>query len=204
MNWVLSVLGAVLLSLAGWEAWGWLPRLSQMIILLETALLPKDRRQVRREEWIAELAAQYDERRVSGLLWTLKLCPISLWERATSLPDAPEKVNWGDMSAYQELRLAHPEADNEVAELARTLEGMLGALDSARANTEAMLDRNREFVAASHELGTPLASALANLELLAGELEGEQADTAQAALVSTWQTRRLVGDLLARADAARQ
>ncbi|MFL5828888.1 MAG: sensor histidine kinase [Solirubrobacteraceae bacterium] len=103
-------------------------------------------------------------------------------------------------------RVPHPEADDEVAELARTLEGMLGALDSARADTEAMLDRQREFVAdASHELRTPLTSVLANLELLAEELEGEQADTAQAALRSTRRMRRLVGDLLllARADAKR-
>ena len=69
-------------------------------------------------------------------------------------------------------RLPRPEADDEVAELARTLEGMLAALDSARANTEAMLDRQREFVAdASHELRTPLTSVLANLELLSEELE---------------------------------
>jgi len=104
-------------------------------------------------------------------------------------------------------RLPHPEADDEVAELARTLEGMLAALDSARANTESMLDRQREFVAdASHELRTPLTSVLANLELLAEELEGEQAETAQAALRSTRRMRRLVGDLLllARADAHRE
>jgi signal transduction histidine kinase len=103
-------------------------------------------------------------------------------------------------------RIPHPEADDEVAELARTLEGMLAALDAARARTEAMLDRQREFVAdASHELRTPLTSVLANLELLAEELDGEQADSAQAALRSTRRMRRLVGDLLllARADAQR-
>jgi signal transduction histidine kinase len=69
-----------------------------------------------------------------------------------------------------------------------------------------MLDRQREFVAdASHELRTPLTSVLANLELLAEELEGEQADSAQAALRATRRMRRLVGDLLllARADARR-
>ncbi len=53
-------------------------------------------------------------------------------------------------------RLPHPEADDEVAELARTLEDMLAALDSARSDTEPMLERQREFVAdASHELRTP-------------------------------------------------
>ncbi len=102
--------------------------------------------------------------------------------------------------------LPHPESEDEVSELARTLEGMLGALDSARAETESMLARQREFVAdASHELRTPLTSVLANLELLAEELEGEQSETAHAALRSTRRMRRLVGDLLllARADARR-
>jgi signal transduction histidine kinase len=105
------------------------------------------------------------------------------------------------------LRIPHPEADDEVAELARTLESMLSALDEARAETESSLARQREFVAdAGHELRTPLTSVLANLELLADELDGEQADSAKAALRSTRRMRRLVGDLLllARADAERQ
>ncbi len=100
----------------------------------------------------------------------------------------------------------HPEAEDEIAELARTLEGMLGALDEARSATETALSRQREFVAdASHELRTPLTSVLANLELLTDELTGEQAESARAALRSTRRMRRLVGDLLllARADAQR-
>ncbi len=105
------------------------------------------------------------------------------------------------------LRIPHVEAEDEVAELARTLDGMLGALDSARGETEAALRRQREFVAdASHELRTPLTSVLANLELLADELDGEQAESAKSALRSTRRMRRLVGDLLllARADAERR
>ncbi len=103
-------------------------------------------------------------------------------------------------------QIPHPEAEDEIAELARTVQGMLGALDAARSDTQAMLDRQREFVAdASHELRTPLTSVLANLELLNEELTGEQAETAEAALRSTRRMRRLVGDLLllARADARR-
>ncbi len=103
-------------------------------------------------------------------------------------------------------RVPHPEAEDEIAELARTLDGMLAALDASRSHTQAMLDRQREFVAdASHELRTPLTSVLANLELLTEDLGGEQAETAEAALRSTRRMRRLVGDLLllARADAAR-
>ncbi len=105
------------------------------------------------------------------------------------------------------LRIPQPEADDEVADLARTLESMLGALDAARNESETALRRQREFVAdASHELRTPLTSVLANLELLADELDGEQADSAKSALRSTRRMRRLVADLLllARADVGRQ
>jgi signal transduction histidine kinase len=105
------------------------------------------------------------------------------------------------------LRLPHPEAEDEVAELARTLEGMLRSLDAARGETQAALERQREFVAdASHELRTPLTSVLANLELLEEELEGEQQEAAASALRSSRRMRRLVADLLllARADAGRR
>ncbi len=97
-------------------------------------------------------------------------------------------------------------ADDEVAELARTLDGMLLALDESRAEQEGMLERQREFVAdASHELRTPLTSVLANLELLAETLDGESREAADAALRSSRRMRRLVQDLLllARADAHR-
>ncbi|HEX2085660.1 MAG TPA: HAMP domain-containing sensor histidine kinase [Solirubrobacteraceae bacterium] len=103
-------------------------------------------------------------------------------------------------------RIPEPEADDEVAELARTLDGMLRALDAARDEQDTMLQRQREFVAdASHELRTPLTSVLANLEFLAETLDGEQADAASSALRSSRRMRRLVQDLLllARADAQR-
>jgi two-component system OmpR family sensor kinase len=99
-----------------------------------------------------------------------------------------------------------PQADDEVAELARTLESMLHELDAARSETEAMLTRQRQFVAdASHELRTPLTSVLANLELLAESLDDDQGDAARSALRSSQRMRRLVADLLllARTDAAR-
>jgi two-component system OmpR family sensor kinase len=102
--------------------------------------------------------------------------------------------------------IPHFESDDEVAELAQTLEAMLAALDAARGETEASLTRQREFVAdASHELRTPLTSVLANLELLEEELRGEQREAAASALRSSRRMRRLVADLLllARADAGR-
>jgi len=104
------------------------------------------------------------------------------------------------------LSVPQPEADDEVAELARTLEGMLHELDAARGEMEAMLTRQRQFVAdASHELRTPLTSVLANLELLAESLHGDQGEAARSALRSSQRMRRLVADLLllARNDVGR-
>jgi len=104
-------------------------------------------------------------------------------------------------------RVPVPAADDEVAELARTLNEMLSALAGSREETEVMLARQRQFVAdASHELRTPLTSVLANLELLVEELAGEQGEAARSALRSSRRMRRLVADLLllARADVGRE
>jgi signal transduction histidine kinase len=106
-----------------------------------------------------------------------------------------------------DVTLPRPEANDEVADLAVTLEDMLRELGAARSETEAALLRQREFVAdASHELRTPLTSILANLELLEAELDGEQREIAGSALRSSRRMRRLVADLLllARADAGRE
>jgi two-component system, OmpR family, sensor kinase len=103
-------------------------------------------------------------------------------------------------------RVPVPPTDDEVTELARTLDEMLQALGASRADTVAMLARQREFVAdASHELRTPLTSVLANLELLADALDGDQGEAARSALRSAHRMRRLLADLLllARADAQR-
>jgi signal transduction histidine kinase len=101
-------------------------------------------------------------------------------------------------------------SDDEVGELADTLDQMLGSLDEARTEREASMQRQREFVAdASHELRTPLTSVLANLELLQDSLRGagqqEEREVVDSALRSSKRMNRLVGDLLllARADAGR-
>jgi two-component system OmpR family sensor kinase len=108
-------------------------------------------------------------------------------------------------------RIPEPERDDEVGELARTLDDMLRELDAARAETEQAMKRQREFVAdASHELRTPLTSVLANLELLQERLVREGGSTddhemVDSALRSSKRMSRLVSDLLllARADAGR-
>jgi two-component system, OmpR family, sensor kinase len=108
-------------------------------------------------------------------------------------------------------RIPEPERDDEVGELARTLDQMLRQLDAARSETEQMMHLQREFVAdASHELRTPLTSILANLELLqerldSAEPKGEDVEMVDSALRSSRRMSRLVSDLLllARADAGR-
>jgi two-component system OmpR family sensor kinase len=112
----------------------------------------------------------------------------------------------GDPSSH----MPDPKVEDEVGELARTLEQMLRSLDAARTEREAALKKQREFVAdASHELRTPLTSVLANLELLQASLREPRQDEDRAmvdsALRSSRRMSRLVADLLllARADAGR-
>jgi two-component system OmpR family sensor kinase len=106
-------------------------------------------------------------------------------------------------------RLPVRAADDEIGELARTMDGMLEALDDARSEREGAFERQREFVAdASHELRTPLTSVQANLELLRdnGEPPEDDREAIDSALASTRRMSRLVSDLLllARADAGRR
>jgi two-component system, OmpR family, sensor kinase len=101
-----------------------------------------------------------------------------------------------------------PTAGDEVGELAQTLETMLRSLDASRAEREAAMQKQREFVAdASHELRTPLTSVLANLELLEASLaeRTDEREMVDSALRSSRRMKRLVADLLllARADAGR-
>ncbi|HEX6752194.1 MAG TPA: ATP-binding protein [Solirubrobacterales bacterium] len=119
---------------------------------------------------------------------------------------AREVAVTGDPSPH----MPDPQVDDEVGELARTLEQMLRSLDAARGEREAAMKKQREFVAdASHELRTPLTSVLANLELLEASLHEPRDDEERAmvdsALRSSRRMSRLVSDLLllARADAGR-
>jgi signal transduction histidine kinase len=119
---------------------------------------------------------------------------------------AREIAATGDPSRH----MPEPNVEDEVGELARTLEQMLRSLDAARTEREAAMKKQREFVAdASHELRTPLTSVLANLELLEASLEEPDHEDDRAmvdsALRSSRRMSRLVADLLllARSDAGR-
>jgi two-component system, OmpR family, sensor kinase len=115
-----------------------------------------------------------------------------------------------EITTTQDLsrQLPRPVADDEVAELTRTLQEMLAALEASQTEREAAMQKQREFVAdASHELRTPLTSILANLELLEAQLaktgQGEEREIVTSAVRSSQRMSRLVADLLvlARSDA---
>ena len=119
-----------------------------------------------------------------------------------------ERARRSPRPATPRSHMPAPPVEDEVGELAKTLEEMLRSLDAARSEREQALQQQREFVAdASHELRTPLTSVLANLELLQASLGGadqaEDREVVDSALRSSRRMSRLVSDLLllARADA---
>jgi signal transduction histidine kinase len=107
-------------------------------------------------------------------------------------------------------RVDHSGPPDEVGRLARTFNGMLGALQASYDQTEAALQAQRRFVAdASHELRTPLTTIRGNLALLGREppISGEDRQAVLADMTEeSERMSRLVDDLLtlARADAGRQ
>jgi signal transduction histidine kinase len=95
-------------------------------------------------------------------------------------------------------RVPEPDAPREIARLARTMNAMLGRLQTSS-------DQQRRFVAdASHELRSPLARMRAELEVDAAHPESaDPAATSASVLAETVGVQRLVEDLLllARGDA---
>jgi two-component system, OmpR family, sensor kinase len=148
---------------------------------------------------------------VLGATLLASLAGLAIARRAmrpiSSLTTTARRIaDTGDPSGHMPV----PRVDDEVGELARTLEQMLRSLDAARSEREAALKKQRAFVAdASHELRTPLTSILANLELLQASLEDpgqeEERVMVDSALRSSGRMSRLVTDLLllARADTGR-
>jgi signal transduction histidine kinase len=97
-----------------------------------------------------------------------------------------------------ERRVSVPAGDDEIARLARTMNGMLGRIETATR-------RQQQFVAdASHELRNPLTRIRSELEVDAAHPESaDLAATHRSILDETIALQQLVDDLLqlARADA---
>jgi signal transduction histidine kinase len=88
-------------------------------------------------------------------------------------------------------RVPEPVAHDEIRDLARTMNGMLGRLDDA-------YDRQARFVSdASHELQTPIAALRTRLEVdLSHPERADWLDTEREALGDVTELQRLVEDLL--------
>ena len=90
-------------------------------------------------------------------------------------------------------RVPVPHTDDEVARLARTMNGMLDRLEQASA-------RQRAFVSdASHELRSPVSTIRAELEIASADAGADWPQVAQRTLGETDRLSRLVDDLLALA-----
>jgi hypothetical protein len=76
----LALLMNILFSLLGLETWGWLPALTKLLVVLATAAMPAELRRTRREEWLAELEAEYADTRLAGFIWAIALVPVGTWE----------------------------------------------------------------------------------------------------------------------------
>ncbi|WP_109772523.1 sensor histidine kinase [Quadrisphaera granulorum] len=103
-------------------------------------------------------------------------------------------------AAELDQRLPQPPGADEVAVLARTLNGMLDRLEAA-------VRREREFVDdAAHELRTPIAVLRGELELalrLGRDLPADAAESLEAALSEADRLEHLAQDLLLLASAER-
>jgi signal transduction histidine kinase len=96
--------------------------------------------------------------------------------------------------ATMDRRVPVPNTDDEVARLARTMNGMLERLEQASA-------RQRAFVSdASHELRSPVSTIRTELEVASTHsAQADWPDVAQRTLGETERLSRLVDDLLALA-----
>jgi len=107
-------------------------------------------------------------------------------------------------------RVEHSGPNDELGQLAKTFNSMLGRLEEAYQQIEHALQVQRDFVAdVSHELRTPLTTIRGNLTLLQRNpplLEEEQTDIVEDLAQESERLTRMVTDLLtlARADAGRK
>jgi Domain of unknown function (DUF4407) len=74
MSVLLSVAIVLALGVVGDDVWGWIPALSRLVIRLSSRLAPRDRRDGR----LQTLAERYDERHLTGLLWSVASALVSL------------------------------------------------------------------------------------------------------------------------------
>ncbi len=119
----------------------------------------------------------------SGVLWFVigrTLAPVA------AIRERAESISGADLHR----RVPEPPGDDEIADLARTINAMLGRL-------EASAERQEAFVAdAAHELRTPIASLRARIETALHGADPADHALLRDQLVDTERMARLVDDLL--------
>ncbi len=137
--------------------------------------------------------------RVGALVWAsvLAVSALAAWLAAGRvlaplrlMTETAKSITEADLTRRIPVR-----SSDEVAELARTFNGMLGRLERAFSTQRAFIDTT------SHELRTPITIVRGHLELLADE-DGENAETYELMMSELDRMSRIVSDLLelARAD----
>ena len=120
---------------------------------------------------------------LSGVLWVVigrTLAPVA------AIREQADNISGTDLHR----RVPEPPGGDEIAELARTINAMLGRL-------EASAERQEAFVAdAAHELRTPIASLRARIETALHGGESDERLLLHDQLVDTERMARLVDDLL--------
>ena len=153
-----------------------------------------------------EVVVGRDLESIHDILWSMSLIltvglPIGVgaaglvvWRLVGRALRPVEQIR-SEVAAITENRLTDrvtvPEADDEVARLAVTMNELLDRIDVA-------YGRQRQFVGdASHELQSPLTSFRAQLEIaLAHPERADWADTARSLLAESGRMERIVSDLL--------
>ena len=111
------------------------------------------------------------------------------------MKDTAEKLAAGDYTARSYIQ-----QNDEIGELAATLDGMAGRLEEADRETKQMEKMRKEFVAnISHELRTPVTVLRGSLEALRDKVVTEPADVAryhETMYDETLFLQRLINDLL--------
>ena len=143
---------------------------------------------------VSEATTQVTHIAFLGLPLLLLVVAVTTWVLTGRALQPVESIRAevADITAHAlDRRVPEPEADDEIARLARTMNEMLDRL-------QVSADRQQEFVAdASHELQSPLASSRAQLEVgLAHAADTDWPTTAAEVLEENQRMERLVRDLL--------
>ncbi|MEX2394335.1 MAG: HAMP domain-containing sensor histidine kinase, partial [Actinomycetota bacterium] len=127
---------------------------------------------------------------LAGALFVIPLARV-MSRRVTELSAAARQVEAGDLTAS-----VTPTSSDEIAQLGHAFNEMVHSLREAKARSDLLNDRQREFAMLSqHELRTPLTVLLVSIESMIGASEEERRELEVFALRGGRRLRRLTENL---------